>query len=153
MNEECDFIDVYIFGHVNNPKYYANYPCQKLPKYLDEFYLFKLAYHTYELAYSFIFQRNRQDFPEYFLHHFVTLGLILMSYSLNAIPVGAVIMLLHDITDLGASTFKATIDVTPKVIQGLGYACMVVPWVYFRLWFFPYQVIYRNHYEMVSINH
>lgn len=59
MGDDCEFLDVYIFGNVTKPNYYINYPCQKLPKYLDEFYLFKLAYHTYELAYSFAFQRKR----------------------------------------------------------------------------------------------
>ena len=83
-------------------------------------------------------QRNRSDFSEYCLHHFVTLALVLMSYSCGAIPVGATIMLLHDITDLGVSVFKATVDVTPKKVQIAGFTGMVAPWIYFRLWFFPF---------------
>jgi TLC domain len=60
--------------------------------------------------------RRRADFPEYLLHHFVTFALILFSYALNYMPIGAAVMILHDVTDLGASIFKLTIDVTPFVI-------------------------------------
>lgn len=148
-----EFLDIFIGGPIRNPQYFANYPCQKLPANLDNFYLFKLAYHSYELMHSLINQRNRSDFSEYFLHHFVTLALVFMSYSLGAIPVGATIMLLHDITDLGVSIFKATIDVTAKKFQIVGYASMVIPWIYFRLWFFPFQVIWPIYYEMHAVPH
>lgn len=59
--------------------------------------------------------RKRPDFPEYALHHFLTFTLILFSYVLNYLPIGAAVMVLHDVTDLGASIFKLTIDVTPIV--------------------------------------
>ena len=90
---------------------------------------------------------RRADFPEYLLHHFVTCALILFSYALNYMPIGAAVMILHDVTDLGASIFKLTIDVTPFVIQMLGYLTMLISWVYFRLWFFPLFVIKRIYEE------
>ena len=52
--EDCDFMDVRVGGRESRPLYYANYPCQKLPKYLDDFYVFKLSYHLFELFYSII---------------------------------------------------------------------------------------------------
>jgi TLC domain len=77
------------------------------------------------------------------LHHFLTFSLILFSYNLNYLPVGAAVMVLHDVTDLGVSIFKLTIDVTPTAIQIIGYFIMFFTWVYFRLWFFPLHVIGR----------
>jgi hypothetical protein len=56
------------------------------------------------------------DFPEYFLHHFLTLTLVGVSYSLNELPVGAAVMLLHDVTDLGMSICKITVDITPTAV-------------------------------------
>ena len=92
---------------------------------------------------TLMMDRKRSDFPEYVLHHFLTFTLILFSYVLNYLPIGAVVMILHDVTDLGCSIFKLVVDITPTVVQVIGYLFMIVPWVYFRLWFFPSHVILR----------
>ena len=48
--DDCDFLDVRIGGRSEHPFYYSNYPCQKIPAYLDNFYLYKLTYYFYELV-------------------------------------------------------------------------------------------------------
>jgi hypothetical protein len=59
------------------------------------------------------------------------------------LPIGASVMILHDITDMAVTLFKVTIDITPFAVQGFFYGTMIVSWVYLRLWFFPAHVIYR----------
>jgi hypothetical protein len=59
-------------------------------------------------------------------------------------------MLIHDVTDLSVTLFKLTIDVTHIYIQGFIYGLMLVSWVYFRLWFFPRNIIYRLYAECYS---
>jgi hypothetical protein len=88
------------------------------------------------------------------------MALIFTSYSLNYIPPGAIIMLLHDITDLCMSVFKLTSDVTPFLVQLFFYLIMVIPWIYFRQWFFIFHVIVRAyeeyylspHYNVLSLS-
>jgi TLC domain len=109
-----------------------------------------LTYHLYELLYSILFHRGRADFPEYVLHHLMTWSLIFFSYSLNMLPMGCVVMLVHDVTDLSVTLFKLTIDVTPIYVQAITYGTMLVSWVYFRLWFFPRNIIYRLYAECYS---
>jgi ceramide synthetase len=104
----------------------------------------------YELVYSILFHRARADFPEYVLHHLMTWSLIFFSYSLNMLPMGCVVMLVHDVTDLSVTLFKLTIDVTPIYVQGFTYCSMLVSWIYFRLWFFPRNIIYRLYAECYS---
>lgn len=145
--EDCEFLDKRVGGPVERPVYYFNYPCQKLPNYLDSFYLFKIAYHLYELAYTIIVQRKRPDFPEYALHHLMTWSLVFFSYSLNYLPHGAAVMLAHDLTDFTVTIFKLTVDITPPFVQISTYVLMLVSWVYCRLWFFPVHVIGRLHEE------
>jgi hypothetical protein len=113
LQEDCNFLHTYLGGDKDEPLYYVNYPCLSIPAYLDDFYIFKLSYHFYELGYSTLFQRGRSDFPEYFLHHLMTWSLIFFSYSLNMLPMGCIVMLVHDVTDLSVTLFKLTIDVTP----------------------------------------
>jgi TLC domain len=111
--DDCDFFDVRLGGPVSRPIYFKNYPCQKVPSYLDGFYLFKLSYHLYELGYTIVMHRGRADFPEYVLHHLMTWSLIFFSYSLNMLPIGSAVMILHDLTDLSVTLFKLTVDITP----------------------------------------
>jgi hypothetical protein len=59
------------------------------------------------------------------------------------LPIGAAVMILHDVTDLTATLFKLTIDIFPFFIGVTFYGLMIVCWVYFRLWFFPVHVIWR----------
>jgi ceramide synthetase len=143
LADDCDFLDTRVGGHTEHPLYFFNHPCQKLPSNLDSFYVFKLSYHCYELLHTSIFDRKRTDFPEYMLHHFLTFTLIFFSYVVNYLPVGAAVMVLHDVTDLCASIFKMVADITPFPIQICGYIIMVTSWVYFRMWFFPVHVIAR----------
>lgn len=98
-------------GDQVDPQYFNNYPCQKIPNYLDDIYILKLSYHVYELLYTIGFQRDRRDFPEYILHHTLTLVLVLFSYIINFLPIGAVIMLVHDVPDVLISLFKITSDI------------------------------------------
>ena len=109
--------------------------------------MFKISYHLYELVYTLVLQRKRPDFPEYVLHHMMTWSLIFFSYSLNMLPIGAAVMILHDVTDLLVTVFKLTVDITPVFTQIGVYIAMIVSWVYFRLWFFPSHVIKRLHEE------
>jgi ceramide synthetase len=73
----------------------------------------------------------------------MTWALIFFSYSLNMLPIGAAVMILHDVTDLTVTLFKLTCDIFPVVIGISFYGLMIVGWVYFRLWFFPAHVIWR----------
>jgi hypothetical protein len=116
LQDDCEYLDWRVGGDKESPHYFFNYPCQKIPEGLDSFYVFKIAYHLFEQIYSLIYQRNRADFLEYFLHHFMTITLVAFSYSMNFMPVGSVVMLLHDVTDAGMSICKVTADVAPIVI-------------------------------------
>ena len=101
-----------------------------------------MAYHGYELVYTLAFQRGRRDFPEYILHHLVTILLISFSYTLNHMRIGAVIMLIHDFTDVIISIFKCAIDTMSTPIQVLVYIVNVSAWVFYRNYFFTFKVIY-----------
>ena len=138
-----DFLDRRLGGNYDKPFYYRNYPCQAVPEYLDSFYIFKIAFHLYELGNTLVFGRGRADFLEYFLHHLMTWALIHFSYTLNMIPVGAAIMLLHDLTDIPVTTIKLITDITNKYLEFSIFFVMLGSWCYFRLWFFPFKVIAR----------
>ena len=112
---------------------------------MDSFYIFKMSYHCFELMNTIMFDMKRTDFPEYMLHHLMTWSLIFFSYSLNMLPIGAAVMILHDVTDLTVTLFKLTIDIFPSAVGFFFYGQMIVLWMYFRLWYDPLHVIWRLH--------
>lgn len=139
--KNSNFLQKNLLGDHENIAYFKNYPCQKIPNFMDDLYIIKLSYHLYEQMYTLIFQRERRDFPEIMLHHFLTLVLILFSYSVNFMPMGAVVMLIHDVTDLVVSVFKLCVDICSHTVQFCVYGVMFVSWIYFRLYIFPVYII------------
>ncbi len=76
----------------------------------------------------------------------MTLLLILFSYTLNHMRIGAVIMLIHDFTDIIISIFKLVIDTTSNKVQYSMYAFTVLSWIFYRIYFFPVLII-KTYYE------
>eukprot|EP00347_Sterkiella_histriomuscorum_P000451 403375818 len=151
--KQGNFLHSLLLGNQENPQYFVNYPCVKVPKHLDDVYVLKLTYHLYELFNTLIFLRDRRDFPEYVLHHIITLVLVLFSYSINILTIGSVIMFLTDFTDCFVSLFKITADVMSNKIQYTVAVVMVVVWIYLRVWFFPIHLMWEWFKQSTSPNH
>lgn len=143
--KNSDMLNWRLLGLHNDPDYFHNYPCLVLPPGLDDFYVMKLSYHFYELVRFLALERNREDFPEFFLHHLVTFALIIFSYSCNYIPIGAPIMLLHDSSDLLVSVFKLCADTTHSIVEIMSFLIMYAYWIYTRLYVFPIYIIWPLH--------
>lgn len=71
----------------------------------------------------------------------MTWALIMFSYFSNYIPIGAAIMLVHDITDMFMSILKLVVDITSRKIEYTAYTIMLAFWIYLRLWVFPFHII------------
>lgn len=108
---------------------------------MDDYYVIKLSFHLFEIVYTLIFHFHRRDLSDFLLHHFVTFMLVQFSYSMNYMPVGAVIMLIHDISDLSVNIFKLSIDYTKTIWIAVTYSLMLSSWIYFRLYFFGVWII------------
>ena len=56
--EGCGYLDRRMpFGTVERPLYYHNYPCQAIPDHLDNFYIFKISHHLYQLIHTLLLDR------------------------------------------------------------------------------------------------
>lgn len=68
-------------------------------------------------------------------------------------PIGGIVMIVHDFPDILVSLFKLASDVTGTMTEALIVLSNVVVWAYCRLWFFPVHVIYHYYVESSPINH
>jgi signal transduction histidine kinase len=101
------------------------------------------------MIYTLIYHRERRDFSEFMLHHILTCALISYSYTFNFLPYGAIIMLIHDASDIFVSAFRACLDVAGLSTFAPVYFMMIFTWIYFRLYYFPFKLI-TNLYEQYT---
>ena len=147
------FLDTRLWGDNPKPQYLTNYPCTVIPNYLEDIFIVKLAYHSYDLVATVLFHRNRKDFSEFILHHVVTVCLILFAYYSNLIPIGSVIMLIHDVPDVFVALLKSTVDISSHGTAYTTWFLMAGSWFYFRLYLLPFYVIYPYYLECISGGH
>ena len=103
---------------------------------MDDFYVIKFAYHSFEFFNVLLFQRTRRDFSEFLLHHIMTMVLVSYTYFSNFLPFGMVVMLIMDFSNIFISTFKMVVDIT-EVGQFIMYWLMVITWFWLRIYYFP----------------
>lgn len=149
---QSDYLSTGLLGSSTDPQFFANYPCQVLPPFLDDFYIVKFAYHFYECLNASLFHRNRRDFSEHFFHHLLTIVLISYSYFTNVIPIGAVIMLVMDFSDIFVCIFKMTVDVS-DALQFPAFLGMLFSWIYLRMWHFPMYLIKEIWFQAQATGH
>lgn len=122
------------------------YPYYKWPDTLKYYYLGTMGFHLYSLIHH-ASHKARNDFMEMTLHHGSTLFLYFLSYSINRVEAGAIIMFLHDWADIPCSfvrCFTETTFVFPALISAIG---MVILWFYTRLIVFP-MIIYSTFHDL-----
>ena len=110
------------------------------------YYALQLGVYVHLSVYQFV-DTKRSDFWEMFIHHIVTIALIVFSYCTGFLRVGCIIMLTHDVSDIfleSAKIFNYIAKVRPWAqpmtdILFLGFAI-----VFFlsRLVYFPFYIIH-----------
>lgn len=78
---------------------YENYPDMPMDWLHKQFYLIETAVYLHLLISQF-FDIKRDDFWEMFIHHIATIALLVFSYLTNIVRSGALIMVVHDSSDV-----------------------------------------------------
>ncbi|XP_028398544.1 ceramide synthase 5-like [Dendronephthya gigantea] len=79
--------------------FWIAYPNHDLSNGIYYYYIIQLSFYTSLLLSQFA-DVKRKDFWIQTIHHVVTISLMLFSYSCNFVRVGAVILLVHDVSDV-----------------------------------------------------
>lgn len=115
---------------------------QNIP-YGIEFYMVQFACHLYTLIDYCVYKRKAVQFWEMFLHHSMAVFLIFFSYMTGGIRVGIMVLYVHDPCDVlvyGNRIFSELKNPW-KPAQYFSYICLIVGWVYFRLFAFPKAIV------------
>jgi ceramide synthetase len=85
--------------------------------------------------------RTRNSYGELLLHDMATLMLLIISFLNNYLRMGAVILFLHDISDIFSYGCKIFVDTEYLTITLINYVSLVLTWFWTRLFVFPFQII------------
>lgn len=120
--------------------WYEDYPFIPISPPHKAFYLLQLSVYVHLLISQF-FDIKRKDFVEMFFHHVTAIVLIVVSYLSNFVRIGAIVLVLHDISDVFLESAKlAKYSKCGKAGDFL-FALFALSFFVFRLVIFPLHVI------------
>ncbi|XP_036596370.1 ceramide synthase 4-like [Trichosurus vulpecula] len=125
------------------------YPKQPLQPALYWWYLLELSFY-FSLLLTLTFDVKRKDFKEQVIHHFVTITLILFSYSANFLRIGALVLLLHDVSDIFMEACKMLIYTQWSRARDIMFVVFALVFFVSRLILFPIKVLYTTSYTFLT---
>lgn len=117
-----------------------NFPFQVATPDLRRFYLVHMGYHFSELA-MLLIETKHPDFWEMLLHGSLAISLCVISYLLNYVRIGSLVLLLHGCTDIFIYASKAFVDTPFSRVTGVSYLLLVATYGWFRIFVFPVYIM------------
>ena len=119
---------------------YPDYPSDSDPFILETYYMVQLGVYAFKIIESFAIRRKTyRKVYEFLLHHFIAETLIVFSVMSNLLPVGIVILFLHDCCDMTADMVRIYVETKFRKtsISVLLFILGAGNWFYMRLIVFP----------------
>ncbi|XP_074157688.1 ceramide synthase 4-like [Sminthopsis crassicaudata] len=121
------------------------YPKQPLKTTIYWWYLLELSFYL-SLLLTLTLDVKRKDFIGQVIHHFVTITLISFAYSANFVNVGALVLLLHDVSDIFLEAYKMLSYAQWKQAREAIFILFTLVFLVTRLILFPIKVLYTTYY-------
>jgi len=132
----------------DNTEVYNNYPFHKMTDKVQWYYFIKLAFYASLSITGVLFDVARKDFWEMQLHHWTTMLLMVGSYSCGLHRIGALILLVHDVSDVFLEWAKGTNYIWEgSAMTQIFFALFAVMFLVCRLILYPVWMIWP------TINH
>ena len=134
---KLEFFPKELFGNGDMNKLYykgiESFSFFERPKYFEFHYLFNLAY-TFADLICVVFINDRQtDILVVLFHHFCTISLILFSYYNHCDGIGAIIVFIHNASDIISYLARTFLYVVaPSIIKKVLTVILLINWLYSR---------------------
>jgi len=101
--------------------------------------MMQFGVHFYTLYDHMFFRYKEPKFFELFFHHGISVFLIFYSFMSNTVPVGILILFVHDPGDVMLDFNRVINDWNPRLSELLDftYVAFVLSWIFLRLGVFP----------------
>jgi hypothetical protein len=137
--KDLDFLPPCLGGSGDFDNLYFQWSTWTKPKNFDLLFFIMSGYHIEALA-SQIFKERSNDYIEMMLHHVVTLNLIIISYLTHFDKFGVLLIWLHNISDIFASSSRS-LGYSFSIATVISYILLMSTWFYTRVYVFFYIVL------------
>ncbi|RMX62251.1 hypothetical protein DD238_000833 [Peronospora effusa] len=123
------------------------FPTQKFSTKL--LYITQLAIWIFTAFSCKFLEEIRKDYLVMMTHHVVTIALVTWSYAVGFLPVGVIVLLLHDMTDIPLDMLKMANYLKMEGVPGLFaseilFVVTIVLWFYYRIYQYPIKLLYAT---------
>ena len=101
-----------------------------------EFYLVNIGFRIYEALDQILYRWHEVDLVEKLLHHWLTIVLLLSSYTTNFFDIGSPVLALHDFSDIFVGLSRFGIELMGSIGQMTLGLTFLATWIWFRIYFF-----------------
>ncbi|KAI1723430.1 TLC domain-containing protein [Ditylenchus destructor] len=126
---------------------YRDWPNHHIPDKIWYYYIVETGFYWALLFSTFAFDVRRSDFWEMMLHHMVTIFLLSMSWTINFVRVGTLILISHDSADILLELGKLFRYARWSTSTTIVFVILFVCWTGTRLVYFPFWVIHSMLFE------
>lgn len=128
----------------------TNYPHHPVTN--DEWWYYNIELGFYiSLVVTQFIDAKRKDFWQMFVHHIVTILLLVFSWACNFHRIGCLVVAIHDIGDIPLESAKLAKYCKKQRLADLIFVVFTVVWIYTRCYAFPTRVLYYTTFEALSI--
>ncbi|XP_067931958.1 ceramide synthase 5-like [Watersipora subatra] len=120
---------------------FRGYPRQHVKPAVFWYYIIELGFYL-SLLFSQFVDVKRKDFWEQFVHHIATITLMAGSFTANYTRIGALILCLHDASDILLESAKLARYVEKRTLCDALFGIFTISWAVTRLTIFPYVIIW-----------
>lgn len=117
-----------------------------VPKDFKTLYVFECSWYVAGLFALVVLDTRRKDFLPMLLHHVVTILLLTLSFAASHMRVGAVVIVLHNVSDPFLQFAKLCKYAKLETGSTLLFVCFMLTFLLSRLVYYPY-VIYSCHFR------
>lgn len=114
----------------------GSFPRSAIPREMRFTYLFEMSWYAVGILYLLL-DLKKKDFAEMFLHHCFTVFLIGLSYHIGHLPVGILVIMLHNVSDIPLQFGKLVNYKQLEPLSTIVFAAFALAFAYTRLWVYP----------------
>ncbi|CAH9100413.1 unnamed protein product [Cuscuta europaea] len=136
---------------LDNKQYIRGWPNHDLQPAIALVYMCQCGFYMYSIAALLFWETRRKDFSVMMSHHIITVMLISGSYMTRFFRPGAVVLALHDASDVFMEAAKVLKYAEKEFGASLFFGLFAISWLVLRLVIFPFWVIWSSSYYMIEV--
>ncbi|PAV65443.1 hypothetical protein WR25_12533 [Diploscapter pachys] len=120
---------------------WRNWPYHNIPNSIWWYYMSETSFYWALLIGTIFIDVKRADFWQMTLHHAITIGLLFISWSMNMVRVGTLILFSHDAADIILEIAKIVRYANWDRLLEILFVVLFLVWVGTRLVYYPFVIL------------